>query len=61
MALQVRVRYSSRLLPVTHTCFASLEAITELAKTVAREFFPDGEFRAVVWISVFAVLGAAGS
>lgn len=42
-AQQVRVRYTSRLLPVTYTCFASMDAMAELAEKMVEQEFPGGE------------------
>lgn len=40
---QLPARHTMRLLPVTHTCFVSLDSVKELAATVAKECFPEGE------------------
>ena len=41
--MTLRARNCSRFLPVTHTCFASIESIKEMASKVLAGHFPAGE------------------
>eukprot|EP00967_Tisochrysis_lutea_P135464 scaffold240456_cov18-Tisochrysis_lutea.AAC.2 len=38
----LRMRHASRLLPITHSCYASVEEMKKLAPRVLRPHFPDG-------------------
>jgi type III secretory pathway component EscR len=40
---QIAARHTMRLIPVTHTCYVSMEDVQQLAAKIAQESFPAGE------------------